>query len=68
MKCLLNTASAMRYLHSNGIIHRDLKPQKLLVVSLNWKDSVVVKLTDFGTKRSERRIDSVMTEGVNQKF
>ena len=61
VKCLLNTSSAMNYLHSNGIMHRDLKPQNLLVVSLDWRDAVVAKLTDFGTTRAEKRMNTLVS-------
>ena len=69
VKCLLNTSSAMSYLHSEGTMHRDLNPRNLLVVSLNWRDSVVVKLTDFGNARAEKRMkDTLMTRSVGDSM
>ena len=67
VKCLLNTSDAMNFLHSNGVMHRDLKPENLLVVSLNWRDSVVVKLTDFGTTRAEKRIQETHMKRISGK-
>lgn len=34
MRCLLDAAKAMEYLHSRNVIHRDLKPENLLVTPL----------------------------------
>ena len=62
VKCLMNVASAMRYLHSESIIHKDLKPQNVLIVSLNPRHlTVVAKLTDICTARSEKRINCTST-------
>lgn len=35
MRCLLDAAKAMEYLHSRNVIHRDLKPENLLVTHLH---------------------------------
>jgi len=35
MRCLLDAAKAMEYLHSRNVIHRDLKPENLLVPPLH---------------------------------
>lgn len=35
MRCLLDAAKAMEYLHSRNVIHRDLKPENLLVTPLH---------------------------------
>jgi hypothetical protein len=43
IKCLLEIAQGMRFLHEKGIMHRDLKPQNVLVNKDN-----VCKLCDFG--------------------
>ena len=51
VKCLLDAANGMDFLHQSGIIHRDLKPDNLLMVSLEPRSSVVAKLSDFGTTR-----------------
>ncbi len=41
--------SALNYLHSFGIVHRDIKPENLLVEKSSDKDSINIKLIDFGT-------------------
>ena len=48
-KCLMNAASAMKYLHNRNVVHGDLKPENLLIVSLDPNTSVVAKLSDFGS-------------------
>jgi serine/threonine protein kinase len=40
--------NAVSYLHSKGIAHRDLKPENIL---LETKDSMKIKVTDFGLAR-----------------
>lgn len=45
MKQLL---SAIVYCHHNKIVHRDLKPENLL---LDSKDSLQIKVIDFGTSK-----------------
>ncbi|KAH3760235.1 bicyclomycin/multidrug efflux system [Pelomyxa schiedti] len=55
VKCLLDCSRAMQFLHNNDLIHRDLKPDNLLMCSLEEKESVNCKLTDFGTSREIER-------------
>ncbi|ELP86052.1 tyrosine kinase, putative, partial [Entamoeba invadens IP1] len=52
VKITLDSAKGLEYLHNNGILHRDVKPDNTLVVSLNKKDAVNGKLTDFGASRN----------------
>ena len=49
LKCVLDAADGMAYLHSHHIVHRDLKPKNLLVVSLDPAAPVVCKISDFGS-------------------
>jgi serine/threonine protein kinase len=42
---VLQTASALGYLHGHGYVHRDLKPSNLLLTH----DYINLKLCDFGT-------------------
>eukprot|EP00727_Mastigamoeba_balamuthi_P005433 m51a1_g1509 putative protein serine threonine (1741) ;mRNA; r:394100-401236 len=52
VKALQDCAEGMRLLHAHGILHRDLKPDNLLVFSMSPRESVCVKLSDFGTSRA----------------
>ena len=49
LKCVLDCADGMAYLHHHRIVHRDLKPKNLLVVSLDPAAPVVCKISDFGS-------------------
>lgn len=51
MKCILDTARGMHFLHSRGILYRDLKPENLLIFSMDHRSDVCVKIADFGTGR-----------------
>lgn len=64
MRCLLDAAKAMEYLHSRNVIHRDLKPENLLVMSVDPDAEVVVKLADLGVaKLKESNKEAMMTQG-----
>ena len=68
LKCLLNCAQGMAFLHTSGILHRDLKPENLLMVSMLAANPVVCKLSDFGTTRNvntqERAWNKRLTQGI----
>eukprot|EP00727_Mastigamoeba_balamuthi_P006159 m51a1_g2162 putative protein kinase domain containing protein (860) ;mRNA; f:41982-45209 len=66
LKCLVDCANAMNFLHQSGILHRDLKPENLLVVSLEARSAVVCKLSDFGTTRDLNQFakDMNCTKGI----
>ncbi|ELP94224.1 serine-threonine protein kinase, putative [Entamoeba invadens IP1] len=49
IRCCLDVAKGMAYLHNNNVTHRDLKPDNCLVVNDNPNSDVVVKVSDFGT-------------------
>ncbi|EKE41150.1 hypothetical protein ENUP19_0082G0147 [Entamoeba nuttalli] len=46
-KAFNDVMTAIKYLHDNNKVHGDIKPQNLLVFSLNKKDDVVCKLSDY---------------------
>ena len=64
VKCLLDIAYAMIFLHQSGIIHRDLKSDNFLVVSLDPHSEVCAKLSDFGLTRDFNRFQSEMAKTV----
>eukprot|EP01105_Mastigella_eilhardi_P003412 TRINITY_DN1437_c0_g1_i10.p1 TRINITY_DN1437_c0_g1~~TRINITY_DN1437_c0_g1_i10.p1 ORF type:complete len:986 (+),score=137.73 TRINITY_DN1437_c0_g1_i10:141-2960(+) len=51
VKCLLDCARGMTFLHTSGVLHRDLKGDNLLMVSLDIGAPVNSKISDFGTTR-----------------
>jgi len=55
VKVSLDVAKGMAYLHSHNIYHRDLKPDNFLVISQHDDVDVNLKITDFGTSRSNKR-------------
>ncbi|ELP87573.1 protein kinase, putative, partial [Entamoeba invadens IP1] len=61
VKIIYDAAKGLEYLHSNGILHRDIKPDNFLVFSINLKDNVSAKLTDFGSSRNYNAMMTNMT-------
>lgn len=58
-RIVLQLLDAMQYYHTHGVVHRDLKPQNIFVTNVlgNKKDSVGVKLIDFGLGDSDEYAD-----------
>jgi hypothetical protein len=52
LKCLLDCARAMTFIHRNNIMHRDLKLANLLMVSADHAADVCCKVADMGTTRT----------------
>ena len=55
-RLLLELASGMAYVHSQGVIHRDLKPENVLLDS-----QASVKIADFALARFNPVVDRTMT-------
>jgi hypothetical protein len=55
-----DTARGVQFLHRSGIIHRDIKPANVLIFSLSAQESVVAKLTDFGSARMRTAAAAMM--------
>jgi len=53
IKLALDVSKGLAFLHSNSIAHRDIKPDNVLVLSTHKDAHVNVKLTDFGTSRTD---------------
>ncbi|KAK4512727.1 uncharacterized protein ATC70_003433 [Mucor velutinosus] len=47
--------TGLKYLHDNNIAHRDLKPENVLLAD---RDTLQVKITDFGLAKTEQRDQS----------
>eukprot|EP01105_Mastigella_eilhardi_P026604 TRINITY_DN7775_c0_g1_i1.p1 TRINITY_DN7775_c0_g1~~TRINITY_DN7775_c0_g1_i1.p1 ORF type:complete len:1157 (+),score=303.07 TRINITY_DN7775_c0_g1_i1:133-3603(+) len=52
VKCMLDIAKGMEFIHKSNVLHRDLKPDNILMASLSGRAAVNCKLTDFGTART----------------
>ncbi|ELP93256.1 protein serine/threonine kinase, putative [Entamoeba invadens IP1] len=66
IKILLDTSTALSYLHSNGVLHRDIKPDNVLLFDKTNIVSTNAKLSDFGSSRNINLFISNMsfTKGV----
>jgi serine/threonine protein kinase len=58
VRMLGDIAAGVAFLHESGIVHRDLKTDNVLVFSLSESETVLAKLTDFGTA-----VDAVVMVG-----
>jgi serine/threonine protein kinase len=55
---------AISFLHSRGLFHRDVKPENCMVN----KDTLVLKLVDFGSTRGQSDTTSPYTEYVSTRW
>jgi len=53
VRCMIDIAKGMKYLHDIGIVHRDLKPGNILVGATDGK----MKICDFGTSKNVTSVD-----------
>ncbi|ELP85511.1 proto-oncogene serine/threonine protein kinase mos, putative [Entamoeba invadens IP1] len=58
---IIDMANGIFYLHNNGILHRDIKPANLLIFSTEMEDTILAKLTDFGSSRNLNQLMKNMT-------
>ncbi|ELP92393.1 protein kinase domain containing protein, partial [Entamoeba invadens IP1] len=58
---ILDMANGIFYLHNNGILHRDVKPANLLIFSYDLEETILAKLTDFGSSRNLNQLMTNMT-------
>lgn len=56
IKCLLDCAVGMRYLHSRSVVHKRLKPSNVLFYARDPRASVNCKVTDVGSLWDTRDI------------
>eukprot|EP01105_Mastigella_eilhardi_P011010 TRINITY_DN2538_c0_g1_i2.p1 TRINITY_DN2538_c0_g1~~TRINITY_DN2538_c0_g1_i2.p1 ORF type:complete len:1913 (+),score=474.61 TRINITY_DN2538_c0_g1_i2:119-5857(+) len=66
VKCMLDIARGMCFLHSSAILHRDIKPDNILMASFDVRAQACAKITDFGTTRNINNSDKTQyyTKGV----
>ncbi|KAH3763847.1 tyrosine protein kinase [Pelomyxa schiedti] len=66
LKCMIDCAKGMKFLHHSNLLHRDLKTDNLLICSLDENAKVNAKISDFGTTRgvSKVAVDQTFTAGI----
>ncbi|KAH3758214.1 tyrosine protein kinase [Pelomyxa schiedti] len=66
LKCMIDCAKGMKFLHHSNLLHRDLKTDNLLISSLDEDAKVNAKISDFGTTRgvSTVSVDQTFTAGI----
>jgi len=62
LKCLIDVADALKYMHENNIVHRNVKLANIFIASLDPKSPVVAKLCvfdemNFVNKNKESKIE-----------
>jgi len=64
-RLLMETSSALAFLHGVGLVHADLKPENLMLSTRNKTDSVI-KVVDFGLSESYKGSDNIDFEQIRK--